>query len=306
MDIEKDERNRLIEEIAEFIGEHVPEEGENSTLVPGVFFVRREDPNFCWHGFTRPMAALVCQGSKMLQHGGTQDIARPGELILTSVDMPGTVGITNISEGKPFISMFFLLNRKLFAELLADLPWHARGHGESDSSRYIRQASVEFLETIKRLVKIACNSQDASILGHLLLKELHYLLLKGSQGIFLRHLYMHGTNDNRIVEAISFLKNHLGRPVSLEELSRKVFMSVSSLHRHFKKVTGLSPLQYHKELRLFEAQRLMLLENERADVAAMKVGYESVTQFNREYKRKFGLPPHQDIVSRKAIFSSKK
>ncbi len=127
------------------------------------------------------------------------------------------------------------------------------------------------------------------------MRELHYLLLIGPQGGVLQRLYTRGSQNNQIIQAIALMRQHIATPLRMDALAREVSMSVSSLHRHFKNITGFSPLQYYKQLRLYEAQRLMFMENERAAGAALCVGYESVTQFNREYKRMFGEPPHRDI-----------
>lgn len=283
----------------------LPKAQEKQTLLESLFFVRRDDPDFCWHGVLRPTAALICQGSKIFQRGENRDIARPGEVLLNIVDIPDTIGHVNINQDKPYLSVYFLLNRKILTEILAEMP---RFPDRSDEPTYsfIHTATPEFLEAMHRASHVAINRQDAAILGDSLLKELHYLLLKGPFGASIRYMYMQGSNDNRIVEAINYLRQHPDRPVPIEELARAVFMSISSLHRHFKKVTGFSPLQYHKELRLYEAQRLMLTENEHADHAAIAVGYESVTQFNREYKRKFGRPPHQDIMAKRAGLDAEK
>lgn len=292
----------LLETVKKAILDIMPLAGEKQSLVESLFFVRRDNPKYCRDGFTRPMAALICQGDKIIHQAQHEFTVKPGEILITSVDVPNASGLMNVSHNNPFISVYFLLNRKIFAELVAAMPSVALIRG-SRNTYPVGKASTAFLETIYRLIMVANKPQDAAMLGPLILRELHYLLLTGSHSSFLYQLYMRGSADNQIVEAISWLKTHLNRPISMEELAKKVFMSISSLHRHFKKVTGFSPLQYHKELRLFEAQRLMLAENARADMAAQAVGYESVTQFNREYKRRFGLPPHQDIIARRKRFS---
>lgn len=289
--------------IVDFILEQMPTAGERETLLAGFQFIRRDDPKFCCQKIAKPMAALVCQGSKFIKRGEKEEVANSGEIIITSVEVPDFFGVLNVEAEKPYLSIAFQLERKIFVELLGLMPWQPALDAAESSFNQIVPASPAYLETILRAARISLDPIDASILGPLLLRELHYLLLKGPAGASLRHLYMRGSNDNRIIEAINYLKKNLGRPVSMEELARTVYMSVSSLHRHFRKVTGFSPLQYHKELRLYEAQRLMLADNERADAAAQAVGYESVTQFNREYKRKFGLPPHQDIRAIRAKIS---
>lgn len=293
----------LLGSLADLVLQQMPAEGEKSSFLESLFFVRRDDPEFCWHGISKPTASLVCQGSKIIQRGQKQNIAEPGEMIITCVDIPDTVCIANVSDNKPFLCIYFLLDRKIFIELLSQMSFQHLEETAQEATSPVYSSSPQFLETICRAAKAATNPEDARIIGPLLLKELHYLLLKSPAGASLRTLYMGGSQDSRIIEAINYLKRNLDRPVAMEELARAVYMSVSSLHRHFRKVTGFSPLQYHKELRLYEAQRLMLVENERADAAAQAVGYESVNQFSREYKRKFGLPPHQAIKALRDIFS---
>ena len=129
----------------------------------------------------------------------------------------------------------------------------------------------------------------------MILREIHYRLLIGPQGSFLRTVNTFGTQGNQVAQAISWLRNNYKEPVQVDELAKKVNMATSTFHRHFKQLTSLSPLQFQKRLRLYEAQRLMLVENEYAANAGMAVGYESPTQFNREYKRLFGEPPSRNI-----------
>lgn len=135
----------------------------------------------------------------------------------------------------------------------------------------------------------------------MMLRELHYLLLISPHGKILRQLNTPGTQNNQVVQAINWIRENYKIPMRVESLARQVNMSTANLHRHFKLLTGLSPLQYQKQLRLHEAQRLMLVENERASSAALSVGYESITQFNREYKRVFGEPPLRDMNRRRSL-----
>ena len=162
----------------------------------------------------------------------------------------------------------------------------------------VADAEPDLLEGALRLVKLLGKPEQIPMRAPMIMRELHYLLLTGPQGGILRRLHTLGTQNNQIVRAISLLRHNVNAAVRMDDLARQVHMSVSSLHRHFKTVTGLSPLQYHKQLRLYEARRLMLTQRENASGAALAVGYESPTQFNREYKRMFGEPPHRDISRR--------
>lgn len=135
----------------------------------------------------------------------------------------------------------------------------------------------------------------------MMLRELHYLLLISPHGKLLRQLNTPGTPNNQVLRAIDWIRENYKTPLRIESLAREVNMSPSNVHRAFKRLTGFSPLQYQKQLRLYEAQRLMFLQNERVSSAALSVGYESVTQFNREYKRVFGEPPLRDINRRRSL-----
>ena len=163
------------------------------------------------------------------------------------------------------------------------------------------KADPEFLRTLLRLVELLDRPEQIAVRAPMILRELHYLLLIGPHGQTLKRLHARGSQNSRILEAVAMLKRHISSPVRMDDLARQVNMSLSSLHRHFKQVTGYSPLQYHKQLRLYEAQRLMFMENVQAGTAALTVGYESVTQFNREYKRMFGEPPHRDILRKRGL-----
>ena len=162
-------------------------------------------------------------------------------------------------------------------------------------------AEPEFLEAVLRLAELLDKPEQIAIRAPMIMQELHYLLLIGPLGHVLRGLYAQGSQNSQVLQAVSILRRDLGAPVRMETLARQVGMSLSTLHRHFKTVTGLSPLQYLKQLRLHEAQRLMLMEDMRAASAALSVGYESVTQFSREYKRLFGEPPHRDIRRKRTL-----
>lgn len=291
----------LLHRLSEIIAYSLPSSQSVETGINSLFFVRKDSPTQCQHNFTNPMALLGIQGQKRINHGHGEKILSPGMLMLNCVESPSASAIIEATPEKPYLALYFLLDRKIIAELLGEM--EAQQFHPAQKTEFILAAPIDFLSTIVRLAEITLQPDKISILGPLLLRELHYLLLSGPYGMILRDLYMRGTMDSRIIEMIAWLKQNINQSFSIDFLSRKANMSASSLHRHFKSVTGFSPLQYQKELRLLEAQRLMLTENEHADIAAMKVGYESVTQFNREYKRKFGLPPHKDIAKRKTGLS---
>ncbi|MDD2967555.1 MAG: AraC family transcriptional regulator [Desulfovibrionaceae bacterium] len=269
------------------------------TAIKGLVLVRREAANSTEQCFAQPLASLIVQGSKHSIIGTQQNIIRENQCLVTGVDMPSSSCTINSTSEKPFLSLFFYLDRQILTELLIEMEPKSRPPLRKRRGIAIADAEPEFLEGVLRLVELLDKPQQIAIRAPIIMRELHYLLLIGAQGSILQGLYSQGSQNTQAIEAITLLKQHIASPVRVEELARQVNMSVSSLYRHFKNITGFSPLQYHKQLRLYEAQRLMLMENERAANAALSVGYESVTQFNREYKRMFGAPPHRDVSKRR-------
>ena len=164
----------------------------------------------------------------------------------------------------------------------------------------VSEASEELLETFRRLVNLLDTPSRIAVLAPLILREIHFYLLSGSQGGCLRLFNTQGTQANTIARAVSWLRENYALPFRMEELARRVNMAPSTFNRHFRQVTSLSPLQFQKRLRLYEAERLMLQEGKDAGTAALMVGYESASQFNREYKRQFGDPPRRDVIQKRS------
>lgn len=263
--------------------------------VPGTKFIRRLQNERSKTCFDQPLACLTAQGHKIIHAGPHELETGPGRLLVTSVDMPSTSAILDASPENPYLCVCVYLDRKILADILAEMPDATASAGHSDPSAWIMQAGANFLDAFLRLCRLSENPAYARILAPLIIREIHFLLLASPGGGCLRNLYMRGARDSRIIDTIAWLKQNLTAPISMESLAGMAHMSISSFHRHFKTLTGHSPLQYQKKLRLYEAQRLMLAEDMRVAEAALTVGYESVTQFNREYRRMFGAPPRRDI-----------
>lgn len=262
--------------------------------VPGVMFCRRYDgvTNSCC--LEKPMALLVAQGMKAINFGAQGFEVHPGMLMVSCIDTPSTSSVLPAGN-KPFLAMWTYLDRRILADIIHELPDAAANGSITDSRIWTIHADKDLLDVFLRLSALFTQPLKASVLAPLIIRELYFLLLISPNGKTLRQLYMHGGVDNKIMDIISWLKENLSNNPSMSVLADMAHMSLSSFHRHFKIITGYSPLQYHKKLRLFEARRLMLAENRRVAEAAMNVGYESVTQFNREYRRLFGEPPARDI-----------
>lgn len=290
----------VIDRLAQLVLALRPEAGISEPDSFGVFAVHKNQPYSCNHCFNKPLAGITIQGAKHIEAGGYNLSLLPGSLLVSCVDIPSVSSLTQASPERPYLSIFAYLDRQIFADLMLEMPPATSGR-ESGACVWTKRADCEILDAFARLASLVAQPEKAAILAPLVLREIHYLLLTSPEGAILRNIYMNGGQDGRIAEVIAWLRRNVAEQASMEDLARKAHMSVSSFHRYFKKVTGISPLQYHKKLRLYEARRLMLAESERPSEAALMVGYESATQFNREYRRMFGEPPARDIAMRRAV-----
>ncbi len=217
---------------------------------------------------------------------------RAGQVLTVCADMPSSSKILEASPENPLLTFYFSLNQRIIKESLVEIKlpvseeW--RGGGVSVAS-----ADTDFMEAILRLATIIEKPDQIPARAELALRDLHLLLLLGPQGRVIRNFFGPGSFNNEIFAAIEYLRSNIDRVVCAKELARIANMSESTLYRYFKSLTGISPLQYHKKLRLHEGRRLILENNERASIAAYKTGYESVSQFSREYKKLFGKSPRQ-------------
>ena len=290
---------RLQQELKEKLLHHLDGPRVVSTAIDGLFLVRREESGSPEQCFEKPLVGLVVQGTKHSLMAGKEYVYAEGQSVVAGVDMPIASYVEKPTPERPFLFVYLYLDRKLLASLAMEMKDALAPRDEESPSVSVADADADISEMFLRLVTLLEKPDQIPFRAPMMLRELHYLLLISPHGGLLRQLNTPGTQNNQIVQAIHWIRENYRHPLRVETLARQVNMSASNLHRHFKMLTGLSPLQYQKQLRLYEAQRLMLLEHERASSAAMRVGYESVTQFNREYKRVFGEPPLRDMNRRR-------
>jgi AraC-like DNA-binding protein len=246
-----------------------------------------------------PSLCLVAQGAKEVILSGERFRLDPARSLLLSVALPVDVRVVEAAPGCPYLGLCIALDSAVVGELLAD---GAAVPPTGPPVRAIAVAPVEppLIDAATRLVALLSTPQDVSALAPLILREITYRLLTGPHGARLRQIATAGAPAHRIARAIRWLKDHFAGSLSVERLAKHVGMSPSAFHLHFKGVTGLSPLQYQKRLRLHEARRLMLGEGLDAASAAFRVGYQSASQFGREYRRTFGESPRRDVAVLKA------
>lgn len=278
----------------------LPEQSRLETSIPGLALTRHDENTSAIRCFYTPMIALVVQGFKRSMIGDHE--ANYGELhcVTVGIDMPGVFHITDASPQAPFLSLSVKLDRRIITQLITEVPSIVTAQEGEVTPIVVDEAGKDLLQVFSRLVELLDTPSRIPVLAPMIIREIHYYLLCGSQGKCLRLFNTNGTQANQIAQAISWLRENYTSPLRMEELARYVNMAPSTFNRHFKEVTSLSPLQFQKRLRLYEAERLMLLEGKDAGTAALMVGYESGSQFNREYKRQFGAPPRKDIAKKRS------
>ncbi len=273
----------------------MPGPGRHPTAVEGLTIVRRDEVNQPENCFHQPLVGVIVQGFKRSIIGSEEYRYGENQCLVAGVDMPSVSYITAASPKQPFLGLSLSLDKYLITQLAAEIPPSSRPGNGSYKGISIAEVDPDVLDAFLRLAELLEKPEQIPVLAPLIIREIHYRLLVGPQGERLRMVNTLGTQSNQIAKSITWLRDNYKESLQVDELARTVNMATSTFHRHFREVTTLSPLQFQKRLRLYEAQRLMLAENEDATIAALAVGYESSTQFNREYKRLFGEPPHRHV-----------
>jgi len=284
-----------LKEIAAAVDRHTGEDGSFDTAVPGLMLYRASAASDHDAVVYVPCLCVIMQGAKEVVVGGQAYRYDPAQSLLVSVDLPAVTRVVEASAGRPCLAVRVDLDSAVVGELLAD---GATAPPSGRPERGIGVTPVEplLLSAISRLVSLLDAPSDIAALSPLILREITYRVLTGPQGLRLRQIASAGVPAQRIARAIAWLKEHFVESACIEALAKRVGLSPSAFHLHFKAVTSLSPLQYQKRLQLQEARRLMLGEGLDAADAAFRVGYESPSQFSREYRRMFGAPPRRDVA----------
>ena len=289
---------QINEELKALLLRHMPVPGKYTTAIKGLTLSRRQEINNADSCFGNPSVAAIIQGGKCALVGGEEYRYAEGQYCITGIDLPSVFHVLQPSAKAPFLAVILDLDSQILSRLVMELPPADTASAGKGSGFTIGELDEDLLTCFLRLVRLLDKPEQIYVRAPMIITELHYLLLAGSWGERLRQLNTSGTQSNMIFQAVSWLKKNYTKPLRVEELAKLAHMSLSTFHRYFKEITGLSPLQFHKQLRLYEAQRLMVFENQKASSASMLVGYESEAQFHREYKRLFGRSPHRDKLQR--------
>jgi len=270
----------------------------------GVTLYHRTAPSPCYPAMYEPSLNVFVQGRKRITLVGTNYLCDESTFVLSSVDVPVVSQIVAASEDVPLLSLLLKLDMALVREILSQEEFHAPNGSSPARGITIGKTTVDLLKPFCRLLDLLDAPEDIPFLSNLIQREIVYRLLRGPQGERLRAIATRGDESHRTAKAIAWLRANYTKPLRVVELAEVARMGMSTLHHHFRALTAMSPLQYQKQLRLVAARERMLVEGIDAASAAFEVGYESASQFIREYKRFFGQPPMRDIKVRRLAGSA--
>lgn len=290
------------QELTALVTRHTDGKGDgfHATAIAHLEFQRVSSVFTALHGVSTPILAILIQGKKKALLGEETYCYGASQYLVVSVDLPLSGFVVEATPDKPYLGFKLNLDPRQLCDIIAQTSPSARQKEDSVRGLFVSTADAPLLDCAIRLTRLLDSPQDIPILAPMIIREIYYRLLIGEQGEAVRQIATSGSNMQRIAEVIQLIKADFTQPMRVEDLAEQVSMSPSSFYHHFKQVTSMSPIQYQKQLRLLEARRLMLAENSNATSAAYHVGYESPSQFSREYSRLFGAPPSRDIARLKS------
>ncbi|GGH28921.1 AraC family transcriptional regulator [Paenibacillus segetis] len=282
-------------ELAELIERYSGQDGVHATAIPSLYFIRRSVVTDSNHSVYRPSLCIIVQGAKEVMLAQECFRYSPTDYLVASVDLPVKGQVVEASSEFPYLALNLVFTPSQIFEVLRDLKIQGGKKKNAKRGLFVSPMKLSMLDAVTRLARLLDNPKDIPILAPLFTKEVIYRVLEGQHGDTLEQIALEGSYTNQISNVIEHIINNYESSFRIEELAEIANMSVSSLHRHFKEVTAMTPIQFQKQMRLQEARRLLLSESTDAADVAFQVGYESPSQFSREYSRMFGLPPKEDI-----------
>ncbi|MCS0451992.1 AraC family transcriptional regulator [Vibrio diabolicus] len=286
-----------IEKLAKHIEKWANGANQYDTEIPGLRFSRWATPTPPTSYTHNPSICLIAQGRKRVLLGEDSFVYDANHFLISSVDLPIIANIIEASEDKPYLGVIMELELTEISQLIVDSELTFNQSKEAQKGIAVGELSEPLLDAFLRLIELLDEGQSIKILAPIIKREIFYRLLITEQGARLNQIVTAGSHSHQIAKAIDWLKNNFVKPLSVSELAAYSGMSKSAFYTHFRSMTSMTPLQFQKKLRLSEARRLMLTENLDAMATTFKVGYESPSQFSREYSRLFGAPPSKDIKS---------
>jgi AraC-like DNA-binding protein len=284
-------RSRLVSRI----DAHIRADGVHATGMPGLSLYRQSTPTACNSAMYEPRLVVFVQGQKRISLGTESHICGESSFLLSTIDLPVISQVIAATPRNPLLALLLRIDMSEVRRILSEEEFPAAEEPAGARGMTFGEASLELLGACSRLIDLLDTPRDLPFLSRLIEREIVYRLLRSSQGWHLRAIATLGEQTHRTAKAVSWLRMNYARPLRIEELAALARMGVSTLHHHFRSLTAMSPLQYQKHLRLHVARERMLTGGLDAASAAFAVGYESASQFSREYSRFFGRPPMRDI-----------
>jgi AraC-like DNA-binding protein len=290
-------RSRILDVLSQ-----LPWDGANYRHdIPGLSLYRVVEPAGPFFNLYEPSLSVIISGSKRVRIGDQMLIYDESSFFLTTIGVPMIGQICEASKTEPYVAARLHLDLEALRRLIANHDLHPTDTTDRDRGVVVGTATPELFDAFRRLISLVNSPGDIPFMASHIQTEIFYRLLTGEQGARLRRFALGGTSSNRVAKAVAWLRENYALPLRIESLADMANMGVSTLHHHFRAMTAMSPLQFQKHLRLHHARELMLSGSLDAASAALRVGYESPTQFSREYRRMFGHPPLRDV---KAILNS--
>jgi AraC-like DNA-binding protein len=284
--------------LASLIRAYAPHDGRFELRIPGVYAIRvsRVNPDLV-HAMQRPALCIVAQGAKSMLLGQEVYDYDASRMLVFSVDLPVAAQVTKATPSEPYLCFKLDLDPHKIAELVLKVYPHGLPRVPESRAVYVGQADMRIVNAATRLLELMAQPGEAELLAPLVVEEILIRLLRSPIGVRVAQIGLAESSVHGVAKAVSWLRANFSQAMKVEELAKLAHMSVSSFHQHFKAVTSMSPLQFQKVLRLQEARRLMLSTMVDAGTASWRVGYQSASQFSREYGRFFGRAPTKDIAS---------
>ncbi|MBC7670276.1 MAG: AraC family transcriptional regulator [Gemmatimonadaceae bacterium] len=286
-------------ELAALIERYAPQDGSYEVCGPRCAVVRTSQPSEPVHGVFGAAVCVVAQGTKQVISGGQTLIYDALRYVVVSVDLPVIGQVIEATPETPYLCFRMELDPEVIGDLLLQTVGEAalaHDGGPLIGAMAVSEVNPPLLDAVMRMVRLMETPRDAAVLAPLIEREILYRILLGDQGPRLAQITRANGRMRQVRRAIGWIKQHFDEPFRIEDLAAEARMSPSALHRHFKAVTALSPLQYQKQIRLQEARKLILVQRLDAGSAGHAVGYDSASQFSREYARLFGAPPLRDVA----------
>ncbi|WP_051953762.1 AraC family transcriptional regulator [Xenophilus azovorans] len=304
-EIDRSEEIRLARaEIARIVDRYCATQGDGPTPVPGLAVGRATAPIPPTSYVFEPSLCISARGSKRVRLGQETFVYDEDNFLLTTFGLPSIIEVSQASDATPYTALQIELDLPMARQVISDLDVRGIVSHPGGPGMATGPVDADLLDAVVRLVRLLERPGDIPFLQALVHREILYRILLGPTAARLRQLVQIGTQTSRVARAIERLRRDFTKRLSVDELAEESGMGVSTLHHHFRELTTMSPLQFQKQLRLHEARRLMLNEDADAASAAFQVGYESVTQFSREYRRQFGAPPARDIKAMRSAVAA--